>query len=336
MTTTRRSAASERARSLVDERLPQARGLGAALADLIDDPEDFVAVARAGLTALADDAYRAELARVAPGSAPAFGVRSPLLAALERQLHAPLAESSAASALWLAQRLADEDEREFILLSQRALRRTLANDPERAWQLIRRLAHAAGDWIAVDSLAELVAQGIILEPFRWAEIEQLVYSRDPWERRLVASTLATVPRHLPRHSRPYLAQNGAAALMLIESLLGDDRPEVQKALAWALRSWHEVQPHEVETLIRREAAHAAAGQDGHRAWVLRDALTAPAMPAPLVSEVRRQLAGVRRRPGEPSTSRSHEVARQFTGVGRLADRAVAEQGERQRLAGARR
>jgi len=327
------SDASTRARSIVGERLPRARGLGSALAELIDDPERFVAVAREGLGALADDAYRTELARVAPGAASAFGVRSPLLAALVRQLRAPLAESSAASALWLAQRLIEEEEREFILLAQQALRRTLVDDPERAWQLIRRLGHAATDWIAVDSLAELVAHGITLEPFRWAEIEQLVYSDDPWERRLVGSTIATLPHQIPRHERVKLARDDSPVLMLIESLLGDDRPEVQKALAWALRVWYEVDPSAVETLIRRAAAQAARTDDGHRARVLRDALSAPAMPAPLAAEVRRQLAGVRRRADQPSSSRAHRIAQEFVRVGRLADRAVAEQGERQLHAG---
>lgn len=329
-----RTAASEHARAIVEERLPRARGLGSALAELIDDPEQFVAVAREGLSGLADDANRIELARVAPGSASAFGVRSPLLAALVRQLRASLAESSAASALWLAQRLIEEEERELILLAQEALRRALVEDPERAWQLIRRLGRTASDWIAVDSLAELVARGIILEPFRWAEVEQLVYSDHPWERRLVGSTIATIPHQLPRPQRSRLARDGTTALMLIESLLGDDRAEVQKALAWALRAWHEVDPSAVEALIRSNATQAARTGDGHRAWVLRDALTAPGIPAPLAAEVRRQLAGLRRRADQPSSSRAHLIAHEFVGVGRLADRAVAEQGERQLRVGA--
>lgn len=317
----------------MDERLHRARGLGTALAELVDQPEDFVTVARDGLIALSDDGYRAELARVAPDAAPAFGVRAPLLAAIARQLRVPLVESSAASALWLAQRLAEEEEREFTQLAQHALRRVLADDPERAWQLIRRLGHAARDWIAVDSLAELVGEGIMLEPFRWAEIEQLIYSNERWERRLVASTIAALPYRLPPDRRSELVQNQTPALILIESLLGDRDPDVQKALAWALRSWHDVEPHQVEALIQREASRAVSDVDGHRAWVLRDALTAHGMPMPMVGEIRRQLAGIRRRADEPSSSRAHEVARSFVGVSRLADRAIAQQGARQRQTG---
>jgi 3-methyladenine DNA glycosylase AlkD len=332
MSAARRSATTERVRALLDERLPGARGLGAALAQLIDDPEQFVVVARQGLAALADDAYRAEVARVAPGPVPTFGVRAPLLAALERQLRVPLADSSPASALWLAQRLTEEDEREFTLLGQRALARTLPDDPERSWQLIRRLARAASDWIAVDSLAELVARGILFEPYRWAEVEQLIYSDDPWERRLVASTIATLPHLLPRHRRQQLAGDATPTLMLIESMIGDDDPSVQKALSWALRSWHGVEAQRVEEFISREAARAAASHDGFRAWVLRDALTAPAMPALLVSAVRRQLIGVRRGTDRQPSSRARQIAQDFAAVEDLADRAIAEKGQRQRRA----
>ena len=71
---------------------------------------------------------------------------------------------------------------------------------------MRRLARRAADWISVDELADLFAQGVLLERFRWAELEQLVYSSDKWERRLVGSTLARLPYEVPKHARPY-AQN---------------------------------------------------------------------------------------------------------------------------------
>ncbi len=56
------------------------------------------------------------------------------------------------------------------------------------------------DWVSVDVLAGLYAQGILAEHFRWAELEQLVYSADRWERRLVGSTVANVPHGLPRRA----------------------------------------------------------------------------------------------------------------------------------------
>lgn len=324
------SDVTRRAQAFVAERLPEARGLGQALADLIDDPDAFAGVLSEGFEHLADEAYAAEQERVAPGSGVVFGVRWPLIDAVAGQLRRPLAAASAASALWLAQRLAVADEREVRLFSHVALRRSLADDPERSWQLMRQLARRAGDWISVDTLADLYAQGILGERFRWAELEQLVYSADRWERRLVGSTIARLPFQVPSVRRHELS--GLPALTLIKSLIGDADDQVQKALAWALREWTKVDLDGVAQLLREEAVRAADEVDGHRAWVVRDAL--PALPA-LAPELRALLEGVRRRADAPSTSSAGAVAAAFAGAadwGELSKRAVAMQGDRQRMA----
>ena len=74
-----------------------------------------------------------------------------------------------------------------------------SSEPERAWQRLRVEAARAGDWITVDSLAHVAGRGILSEPYRWAELEQLVYSPSRWERRLVGSTIATIP-HVDRRA----------------------------------------------------------------------------------------------------------------------------------------
>jgi len=322
------SSTTSRAQALVAERLPQARGLGETLGELVDQPEEFVLGARDGLTSLADEPYRAEQARVAPGTGAVFGVRNPLLAAVARQLTAALKGGSDASALWLAERLVIEPEREFTILAHTCLLRSLPSDPERTWQLMRRLARAAQEWISVDSLAELFAAGILREHYRWAELEQLVYSASRWERRLVGSTVARLPYELGRAERHRLLNT--PALRLITALIGDAEPDVQKALSWALRSWLEVDPNGVRELIRAEAADALRTNDGHKAWVLRDALTAPAIDASFAAEIRARLEGVRRDARKPSTSQAAEAARGFVGYERLTDAAVEQQGARQR------
>ena len=318
---------SLRAQALVAERLPAARGLGEALGELVDQPEEFVAVAREGLTTLADEPYRAEQGRVAPGSGAVFGVRNPLLAAVSRQVRASLKQGSPSSALWLAERLVTEPEREFTLIAHASLLRSLPDDPERTWQLMRGLARAAHEWISVDSLAELYAAGILRESYRWAELEQLVYSASRWERRLVGSTVARLPYEVGRAERPRLINT--PALTLIESLIGDAEPDVQKSLSWALRSWLEVDPRGVNELIRAQAADAQRTNDGHRAWVLRDALSAPHIDAAFAAEIRARLEGVRRDGHAPATSRAAETTRGFVGYDRLADAAIAQQGVRQ-------
>ena len=286
-----------------------------------------MAVAREGLTSLADDAYRAEQGRVAPGSGAVFGVRNPLVAAVARQLKAALRQGSDASALWLAERLVIEPEREFTVLAHTCLLRSLPADPERTWQLMRKLAHVAHEWISVDSLAVLYAAGILREQYRWAELEQLVYAASRWERRLVGATIAQLPHELARPERGRLASS--PGLTLIKSLIGDAEPDVQKALSWALRSWLEADPRGVRELIRAEAEDALRTNDGHRAWVLRDALTAPAIDAAFAAEIRARLEGVRRDGRAPSTSQAAQTARGFAGYERLADAALEQQGVRQ-------
>jgi 3-methyladenine DNA glycosylase AlkD len=209
------------------------------------------------------------------------------------------------------------------------LRRALRDEPERTWQLLRRLARGANDWISVDSLADVYAQGVLAERFRWAELEQLVYSEQPMERRLVGSTLARIAHAVPPDRRASLA--GLPALTLIQSLMGDADDQVQKSLSWACREWAKVDPAGVTELLVEEARIAAATRDGCRAWVVRDALAA--LPPSTAARLREQLAGVRRRAGATSTSRAASVAAGFN-LGALTDAAVARQGDRYARTGA--
>lgn len=302
-----------RADALVAARLPEARSLARRLADELQDPQAFVAALRDGLQRLADDRHAATQATIVPGARGMLGVRAPLLAAVAAGLRRPLAEASPAIAIYLADALSRAPEHELRLFALVPLRRSLAADPERTWQLLRRLAREATDWETVDSLAGLAAEGILREPYRWAELEQLVYSPHSWERRLAAATVAVIPfRVAPAERAGRLS--GTSGLMIIESLLGDAEPEVQKALAWALRSWREVDPSAVARLLRAEAALAASQQDGHRAWVLRDALSGAGADQTLATEIRARLAGVRRRAGLPGTSRAQQAAAAFRGL----------------------
>ena len=106
--------------------------------------------------------------------------------------------------LFIADRLLREEELEPRWFAFGLLERLIADDPERTWQLLRRAARDAADWITVDSLAHPVGKGILAESYRWAELKQLVYSPSRWERRLIGSTIATAPfidHRLGRRSR---------------------------------------------------------------------------------------------------------------------------------------
>ena len=199
---------------------------------------------------------------------------------------------------------------------------------------MRRLATRPATGSRVDSLAELYAQGILLEHFRWAELEQLVYSASRWERRLVGSTVARLPLELPRARRHELDRT--PGLTLIKSLIGDSEPDVQKALSWALRSWLEVDPTRRARVHPRRGGRCPAADDGHRAWVLRDALTAPSIepasrPRSGTASRASGAAPANRRPATAAT-----VAAGFAGFEHMADVAVDQQGDRQQMAPLRR
>jgi 3-methyladenine DNA glycosylase AlkD len=304
------SAATARAVAFVAARRESAEQLGGRLADFVGDPEALATQLRRGMETLADPDYLPGVQAVAPGIGAVLGVRWPLNAAVARGFRTATRRDSPAQLLFVADRLFRERPLEIRWFAFGLLERLLPAEPERSWQLLRRAAREAADWITIDSLAHPYGRGILLEPYRWAELEQLVFSPSRWERRLVGSTLATMPFVDRRTGRtPDVAERG---LRLVADLIGDDEPDVQKALAWALRSLALVDQPAVEAFCRRETALAAQTGDGRRAWVIRDTL-AKLTPA-TADELRGQLAGIRRRAGTGSTSRASEIAGRFDSV----------------------
>jgi len=304
------TAAEHAASAPPAERSAHAERLGRNLAELIGDPDAFAAMLRAGLGDLADDESRASQRRVAPGIGPLLGVRWPLLAAVSRGYRAETRrDRHGAAALFVADRLLRDPLLEPRWFAFGMLERLVSLDPERSWQLLRRAAREAADWITVDSLAHPVGRGVLNEPYRWAELEQLVYAPSRWERRLVGSTIATIPFIDRRAGRAAsIATHGMA---LLADLLGDGEAEVQKAIAWAVRSLVLVDAPAVLAFLEVETERAAASADGHRAWVIRDVL--PKLPADRAAAIRDRLTGIRRREGSPSTSRASGVAARFGG-----------------------
>lgn len=303
-----------------DNARERAKALGRELGRRIDDVDAFADTVARDLRALADPDYHRGLERVAPGIEGAIGVRSPVLAALVVGLRPSLTAASASEALWVAERLSRSDELEVRQLAIAFLRRSIVDDPERTWQLVRRLGRRASDWISVDSLGFLVAEGILREPYRWSEIEQLVFAESPWERRLAAAAVAelrTRARDLAaRHviSSPLTSLEVRRGLNVVRNLIGDADPNVQKALSWALRELAQVDRQQVAAFMTAEAERAAYEKDGHRAWVLRDALGK--LEAADAAAIRARLEGLRRTPHGASTSTAASIAARF---GRLPD-----------------
>jgi 3-methyladenine DNA glycosylase AlkD len=297
--------------AILDARADRATALGTEIAALVQDPEAVTGALRAAFAELADPEYRAGQERVAPGIGLTHGVRLPLQAGVRRAFTKATRTDSPALLLLAADRLLREPELEARWFALSILERTVATEPERSWQLLRRAAAEAADWITVDSLAHPVGKGILREPRRWPELEQLTISPSRWERRLVGSTIATMPFVDHRAGRaPDVAER---ALRVLGTLIGDREPDVQKALSWAYRSLLVVDRDATIAALEIEAAKAAETNDGHRAWVVRDVL--PKLDPDRSIAIRACLTGIRRRPGAPATSAAAELAGRFASMG---------------------
>jgi 3-methyladenine DNA glycosylase AlkD len=316
ITMTRTGARPARARAndasvTIAGRIDRAAELGAALAGTLGDPDAFARELSAAFAGLADADYRAGQAFIAPGIGPTHGVRTPLQVAVRRAFERASRRASTSELLFVADRLLHVPEREARWFAISTLERTVGREPERTWQLLRRAAADADEWITVDTLAHPYGKGVLGEEYRWAEIEQLTVSPSRWERRLVGSTIATIPFVNLRLGRaPAVIEH---ALPLLAALIGDREPDVQKALSWAYRSLTIVDLPSTTAALERQADVAAAQDDGHRAWVVRDSLKKLA--AADAERIKSNLAGIRRRAGAPSTSEAAALADRFSGMG---------------------
>ena len=315
------------ASAFVEAHLAQATALGESLADLIDQPVEYLATLTEGLEALGEPEYLEMVTRACPQTPARYLVRGALSEAMAKPVKAALREGSSISALQLAHVLAVAEHRDLRLHANEPIRRALPEDPEMSWQIMRRLGRAAEDWIATDSLADLWARGILAEEFRWAELEQLLYSQQVYERRMVPATLATLPHRVPKARRDELRPAAVErALELLRQLMGDAEVMVQKALSWAIREWTPVDAEATAAFLRSETAIAAAARDGARAWVIRDALSK--QPPALSDELKTQLEGIRRNAKAPSTSIASTQAAAFAEALAASNDAVAAQGDR--------
>jgi 3-methyladenine DNA glycosylase AlkD len=282
--------------------------LGERLAELVTDPGAFERALIAGFETIADPLVPDGIRSVTPGLDSVIGVRLPLLSATHRWFARGTRRDSSSPILDITDRLLRHEMAEVRWFAMWNLERLLATDPERTWQLMRRAAAEAHEWISVDTLAHPYGAGILRDGRRWAEIGQLVYSPSRWERRLVGSTVATIVfvKGVPGARNPAVVTSG---LGLVGDLIGDAEPDVQKALSWALRNLAALDLASVTAFVEREAEAARAAADGNRAWVLRDTLAkiAPADAARL----RASLDGIRRRPGATSTSSAAATAAAF-------------------------
>src|SRR4029453_8101222 len=94
--------------------------------------------------------------------------------------------------------------------------------------------------------------------------------------------------------QPEVAAHG---LELAGQLIGDDEPDVQKALSWAPPSLVIVDADAVTAFVTDETETASGTGDGHRAWVIRDTL--PKLEAATAADLRARLDRTPPKPGAP-------------------------------------
>lgn len=296
--------------AFVAAHLADAAALGERLVRLVADPDAFVAAILEGFRALADPVNADGARAIAPGLGQNLGVRLPLMEAAHSTFKRGTRQSPPSLLLNVMDRLLSEELPEIRWFGIWNLARLLPVEPERTWQLLRRAACEAHEWITVDTLAQPFREGILRDRRRWAELDTLVLSPSRWERRLVGSTLATMSRaKVPAAERQLVVQRG---LPLLEQLIGDPEPDVQKALSWALRTFAPLDQATVTAFAEAEAQTARRNQDGNRAWVIRDSLSK--LPDETAAYLRASLDGIRRG-SKPTTSRAADAAVEFAAAG---------------------
>ena len=179
MIPTHESPVTARAVAFVAERRAQAETIGAALAELSNDPEAFAAELGRGLASLSDPEYLAGQRRIAPGIGALHGVRWPLLAAVQRGFEVASKGTRPTPLLFLADRLFREPELESRWFAFGLLARTLGVQAERTWQPPRPAARESGDWITLASPAHPSRAGSPQHPHRSAGSGPKLRQRPP-------------------------------------------------------------------------------------------------------------------------------------------------------------
>jgi 3-methyladenine DNA glycosylase AlkD len=285
------SAVTAAASQFVAAHRGRAEALGDDLATLVNDPIAFVDALAAGFEGIADPLVPDGIRSVTPGLGAVIGVRNPLLGAVHRRFARGTRRARSSQVLACTAKLLESEAAEMRWFGISNLERLLATDPEATWELMRSVAAAAHEWITVDTLAHPYGAGILRDPGRWIELERLIDSPSRWERRLVGSTVATMP-FVKSVSGGRDQEARTKGLALVGRLMGDPEPDVQKALSWALRNLAALDRPAVVAFVDVEAEKARNSGDGNRAWVIRDSLSK--LSEADAARLRARLGGIRR------------------------------------------
>jgi len=257
------SEVTARAVAFVAAHRQEAEGLGRSLADTVHDPDAFARELESGFERLADPDYQEGEQRIAPGLGPVLGVRWPLNAAVARGFRGATKGQSPTTLLYLADRLFRSEPLEMRWFAFGILERLVPDEPERAWQLLRRAAREAVPTTPREALADVL--GETLDDLRAEQDPRraviAAYAR--MERALAAAGLPRTPSEAPEE---YLDR----ALDAVE-LSSRAAGRLTALFAWARFSVHDVRPEmkdeAIETLeqVHHELATAETAREAQLA-----------------------------------------------------------------------
>lgn len=172
------------------------------------------------LVAKSDEKAKAAFQKFIPTSQRVYGVRVPLLNQLAKELREGGLEL--AEALWKSGAFEEK------LLAAKLLGSSCKKDPDRALKVAKKFAAQISDWAVCDTLAMQGLRGIAFEkqPELFAWSNELIKSKNPWERRLGVVLLTSFVKE--KDSRAQIKE-------ILAKLSGDKEYYVKKAVEWLQR-----------------------------------------------------------------------------------------------------
>jgi len=191
----------------------------------------------------------------------ALGVPVPVLRDMGKEI-GKMARKRVDDFLPLARGLWDGYGREGRLVASTFLGGMELAAPQRVIPVIYRLAQTCVTWEDCDQLAMSALEPVVRrEPAEYlATLEPWVADANKWVRRAAITVIGRLPMKHDMYTE--------RCLRMVEPALGDDDPDVRRALSFAIRMGARGDPKAVSAFIRRQAHRT----DPASIWVLCDAI----------------------------------------------------------------
>jgi len=191
----------------------------------------------------------------------ALGVPVPALSEIGKEL-AKVARRRVGDLLPLAERLWTAYGREGRLVASTMLGPMELAAPEKVMLVIEEMARTCATWEDCDQLAMRALEPVVRkEPEQYlSTMQHWIEDPNKWVRRAGITVVARLPMKLSECTE--------TCLSMVEPALGDDDPDVRRAVSFAIRMGARGEPEAVVDFIKRQAHRT----DAASIWVLCDAM----------------------------------------------------------------